>query len=238
MPASEPYKELLEIADGLENISERAAVPEVKEALERLEEAATRIGKSGSGSCLGYHSRIYHRGLKPPPPGAHFSPEWGMNDSWPIEATTGDWVEYDPDEVETAIRKIAGNPDLGPARDLAAAAESLFESSKADVLSILITVLAERGDAFVASLKGQAEQIAVLSRTQVLRQWLPSGQLMSRDSLAMTQGIQAPPHLLVLSEVISLKQALAVCGRLALVARKAGSHLGRQERRSKRSGEV
>jgi hypothetical protein len=61
MPASKSHEELLEIADGLESLSQRAAVPEVKEALERLEEAATRIGKSGSGSCLGYHLRIYYR---------------------------------------------------------------------------------------------------------------------------------------------------------------------------------
>src|SRR5438034_6265640 len=124
MSASEPHEELLEIADRLKGLSQRATVPEVKEPLERLEEAATRIGKAWSGSCLGYHSRIYYRDLAPPPPGAHFSPEWGMKDSWPIQDTTGDWVEYDPDKIETVIRKMAGNPDLGPSRELAVAAET------------------------------------------------------------------------------------------------------------------
>ncbi len=77
MAAGEPHEELLEIADRLEGLSQPATVPEVKEPLERLEEAAIRIGKAWSGSCLGYHSRIYYRDLTPPPPGAHFSSEWG-----------------------------------------------------------------------------------------------------------------------------------------------------------------
>ncbi len=161
-----------------------------------------------------------------------------MKDSWPIQDTTGDWVEYYPDKIETVIHKIAGNPDLGPSRDLAVGAEKLFESSRADVLSILTTALAEREDAFIASLKEQAEHTTVRSRAQVQREWLPSGQLMSRDSLAVTQGLQVPPHLSVLSEIIVLKRASAVCGSLAQVARKAGSHLARQQRRSKRSREV
>jgi len=237
-PTTDPHDELLKIADQLGDLSQKAASPEVKEPLERLEEAATRLGKAWSGSCLGYHSRIYYKGLKPAPPGAHFSPEWGMQDSWPIVATTGDWVEYDPDEIESTIRAAAGNPDLRPAHHLAAIADSSFHSSKPDVLSILTTALAEREDAFIASLREQVEQITVLSRAQLLSQWLPSGQLMSRDSLAVTQGRQPPPHLLVLSEVIALKQAPAACGRLAPLARKAGSHLARRRRRSERSSEI
>ena len=213
-------------------------VAEVKEPLERLEEAATSVGKAWSGSYFGYHARISYQGLQSPPPGAHFSPAWGMQDSWPSVATTGDWIEYGPDEIERAIREIAGNPDLGPAQHLAAKAESAFQSSKPDVLSILTTALSERADTFVASLKEQVEQTAVLSRGQVLRQWIPSGQLMSRDSLAVTQGLQASPHLSVLSEVIALKQAPDACGSLAQLARKAGSHLARQQRRSRRSQEI
>lgn len=238
MSTSDPHEELLRIADSLEDLSQRATAPDVKEPLERLEEAATRLGRAWSGSCLGYHARIYYKDLKPPPPGAHFSPEWGMQESWPIEATTGDWIEYDPDEIERAVRAIAGNPDLGPARHLAATAESSFQSSKPDILSILTTALADRQDAFIASLREQVEETAVPSRAQVLGQWLPSGPLMSRDSLAVSQGRQAPPHLSVLSEIIALKQAPAACGRLAQVARKAGSHLARQQRRSRRSGEI
>jgi hypothetical protein len=153
----EPHEELLEIADRLEKLSQAAMVPEIKDALERVEDAASTIGKAWSGSCLGYHARIYFRSLEPPPPGAHFSPEWGMEDSWPINATTGDWVEYDPDAIKTTILRNAGNQNL----DLAATAERSFRDNKPDILSIFITWLQEREDAFIASLKQQVEQTTV-----------------------------------------------------------------------------
>ena len=238
MPTSDPHDELLEIADRLTDLSEKASASEVKEPLERLEEAVTRVGKAWSGSCLGYHARIYYKDLKPPPPGDHFSPEWGLKESWPIEDTTGIWVEYDPDHVETAIRKIAGYPDVGPVRCLAASADVLFKSSKPDVLSILTTSLAERADAFLASLREEVEQTTILSKAEVLHRLLPSGQLMSRDSLAVSQGRQIPPHLSLLSEIIALSQASTACDHLARLARKAGSHLARQERRSRRAREI
>lgn len=222
---TEFHEELLEIADRLGDAAKRAGAPEIADPLRRLEEAATRVGKAWSGSALGYHTRIYYRGLKPPPPGDHFNQEWGMQDSWPIAATTGDWVECDPDDIERTIRGLAGNPDLGPGRDLAVRAEALFGSTKSEVLSILTTVAADRVDSFISSIREQVEQTTIRSKAQVLRGWLPSGQLMSRDSLAVTQGLQPPPHLTVLAEVVGLRQAPVACGHLAELARKAGSHL-------------
>ena len=235
---SDVHEELLEIADRLDDLARRAGAPDVKEPLQRLEEAATAVGKAWSGSPLGYHARIYYRGLKPPPPGNHFSQEWGLMDSWPIDATRGDWVEHDPDDIEQKIRTTAKDPDLGPARDLAARAEVSFGSSKSEVLSILTIAGAEREDPFISSIREQVEQTTVLSRHQVLRQWLPSGQLASRDSQAVMHGRQPAPHLTVLAEVAALRQAPAACRRLAELARKAGSHIVRQQQRTKRSREI
>jgi len=238
MPTGDPHDELLEIADRLTDLSQKATASDVRGPLERLEEAATRVGKAWSGSCLGYHARVYYKDLKPPPPGAHFSPEWGLEESYPIEDTTGDWVEYDPEHVETAIREIAGNPDVVPARELAASADALLRSSKPDVLSILTTSLADRPDTFLASLREKVEQTAIPSKADVLRRLLPAGPIMSRDSLAVSQGRQLPPHLSLLAEIIALRQAPAACDHLAELARKAGSHLARKERRSRRAREI
>ncbi len=238
MTTSDPQEELLEIADRLEEISQKATAAEIKEPLDRLEGAVDSLRKAWSGSYLGYHARIYYKDLQSPPPGAHFSPEWGMEDSSPIVATTGEWIEYDPGEIKKEIYTIAGKPDLGPAQKLAAHAENAFESSKLDVLSILTSSLSEHEDTFLASIREQVEHITIMSRTQLLHNWIPPGQLISRDSLAATQGIKAPPHLDILSEVISLKRVFDACSRLEQIARKAGSHLARQQRRSKRSGEI
>lgn len=179
------HEELLEIAERLDEAAKCADAPDIADPLRNLESAATDVGKAWSGSTLGYHARVYYRNLKPAPPGHHFSPEWGLQDSWPIAATTGDWVEHDPADIERTIRELAGNPDLSPARGLAAHAEALFGASKPEVLSILTTAATHRADSFISSTREAVEQLAVPSKGQVLRAWLPSGQLMSRDSLAV-----------------------------------------------------
>ena len=46
MPTSDPHDELLEIADRLTDLSEKASASEVKEPLERLEEAAKKLAGS------------------------------------------------------------------------------------------------------------------------------------------------------------------------------------------------
>ncbi len=104
--------DLFEIAQRLHSISVKGNLPEVKTPLTKLIEIADKVGKSWSGSWLGYHSRVYYRNLEPPPPGARFSQEWGFMDLAFIRTTVGDWVEFDYGDVRRAIYKIAGNPDL------------------------------------------------------------------------------------------------------------------------------
>jgi predicted nucleotide-binding protein len=238
MEAVEPHDELLQIANRLADLAQKGMAADVTRSLERMEDAAKRIGKAWSGSCLGYHARVYYRNLELPPAWAHFSPEWGLKEAWPIEDTTGDWVEYRNDDIEGAIRSLAGNPDLKPAQDLAASAEELFRSAKADLLSILTTSLSCRPDGFLTSLRDQIDQTSFPSVLEVVRQHLPSGPTWSRDSLAVTQGCQIPPHFSLMADVITLRQSPVACDRLAQMARKAGSHLARIERRSKRTQEI
>jgi hypothetical protein len=118
----ELHAELLEIADRLDQWGRESESSDVKKALDRLDEAATAIGKAWSGSWLGYHARVYYRNLKAPPPGAHFSQEWGLKETWAIEDTTGEWEEFDEEGVENAIYKLAQNPDLKRAKEIAEAA--------------------------------------------------------------------------------------------------------------------
>ena len=50
-------------------------------------------------------------------------------------------------------------------------------------------------------------------------------QLWSRDSLAMTQGMQTPPHWAVLAEITALKNPIEKCEELAKIMRRTASHL-------------
>lgn len=227
---SELHVELLEIADRLEQWAKKGESSDVKEPLERLKEAATAIGKAWSGSWLGYQARVYYRNLEPPPPGDHFSQEWGRS--------SANWQEFDGDELEKAIYELAGNPDLNPAQEIADNAAKAFESDRPEVLSLLTTALAEHEDAFLNQLRDQIEKLEIHSKAEITRAWCPSGSFMSRDTLAITQGYHTPPHIAVLSSVIALRQPADACAQLAQFARKAGSHLARRYRHAHRSKEM
>jgi predicted nucleotide-binding protein len=52
---------------------------------------------------------------------------------------------------------------------------------------------------------------------------------MSRDSLAMTQGLRTPPHIDVLAEIAATKNPFEKCEQLAKIMRRATSHLETRE---------
>ena len=75
---NEPHADLLEIADRMDVLVERGRQIDVQEPLGVLEDAANEIGKSWSGSWLGYHAHMYYGDLEPRPPGAHFGQDSGF----------------------------------------------------------------------------------------------------------------------------------------------------------------
>jgi hypothetical protein len=133
-----PSQELHQLFGELRAFVAGASVPEVNKPLAALEEAAELIGKAWSGSWFGYHSRVYYEGFASPPPGAHFSSEWGLIGTF--HGTTGNWQEFDFDVVKATIARRAGDPDLTKAREIAAQARAFFDESKDQLLSILETV--------------------------------------------------------------------------------------------------
>ena len=236
---SELHDELLQIADKIELYAQEAKQENIILPLSKLEEAVNTVAKAWSRSWLGYQASIYYNNFEVPPAGAHFSQEWGMEELFTqSDGTTGDWREYKNDDVIAAIHTLAGNPDLDSAKKLSEKAKNAFDTEKHEVLSLLSTTLSEKSDPFISNLKDDVEKLNVLSQIQLIRVMQPSGTRMSRDSLAVTQGFQTPPHISVLSEVYSLREAPLCCRKLSQIARRAGSHLARQTRRSARSKEI
>jgi predicted nucleotide-binding protein len=229
-------EELLAIADRQEALAQSSK--QFEPALEALKSAAETVGRAWSGSWMGYQSRVYYRGLKSPPPGAHFSSEWGfMEREWIDGATTGDWEEMSADDIKGRIRRLAGDPDLETARAWGRQARESFDADKAEVASILTAELANAAEPYLASLKASVDELDPHSEIGFLNNWRPKGQRLTRDTLAATQGTQAPPHYAMLAEVYALRQPALVCAELGKLARKAGSHLVRRTRRQ-RTAEV
>ena len=231
---SNPAEELLEIADQLGSVIKPDAKSNVFGALDALEEAAQKIGTAWSGSWLGYHANVYYADFKNPPPGAHFSSEWGMEDTF-SGGTTGDWREYDSNFVDSKIRSLAGSPDLKSAHKLAQEMSEKFDQFQSDIMSILTTATTEQSDSFLKRVEDDIGKIKIHSRAALLRKISPSGQLVSRDSIAVHQGIWTPPHFDILSETLSIRAPFNACDKLAKLAKTAGSHLSRQAKKKKKA---
>lgn len=226
---TEQHEYLLAIADELDELAERALRPEIADPLLRLQQAAEEVGKASSGSWLGHHANVYYEDLVPPPPGAHFSQEWGSIDAF-LHGSRGAWVEYAREDVETAIRERAGNPDLEPSNAIREQAVREFDSQKPTVSSILETARAGFSDNFLNRLAEELDGLSIASRQQVISVQRPSGKLFTRDTLALSQGFWTPPHVAVLSEVLMVRHTLESVAKLSMLARQAGSHLSRQQR--------
>ena len=198
----------------------------VSQPLDRLAKAAHEIGAAWSGSPLGYQARVYYAQFQPPPPGAHFSSEWGFF-SASIVRTIGDWKEYSYEEVRNVIFDRAGNPDLSRPQSEARRAREIFDSSRAECLSILSIHLELTSDSYIRELKSKTEQLAPITEANVIRGQLPND-MASRDSVAMVQGIGPAPHQEILARVVALRSDLQVCAKLSTLALQAASHIDRQ----------
>lgn len=197
-------------------------------AVEKMRSAAESVGRSWCRSWLGYHARVYYAQFNEPPPGAVFSPEWGLSDSI-LRYTRGDWVQYPETTVRQEISRRAGGTDVREARELSDQLEDTFGDAKATAISTLSTWLGARQDPLVAEYLQEVRNLKVLSASDFVRLEQPRGSLMSRDSLAVTQGIQIPPHVGVVAEMDTIDCPAVVCKSLLKSVRRAGDHIRRIE---------
>lgn len=232
------YQELYELAERLSAAASVGDDERFSKPVEDLRSVAERVGRASTGSWLGYHASVYYDGLNPPPPGAHFSQEWGLTASWPIEGSVGDWVEVERQAVIDAIHARAGHPDLHFARNAAKDVETIFAAAKSEILSIIHTELARRSDSFLEKLKDEVEKLELATASDVREYFRPKGHVMTRDMTAMGQGTRVPPHIIPLSEAMAFQHSIGVCRKGADAARKAASHVERQKRQATRAERV
>lgn len=229
--------DLINIADKLQSIHSLFHDKYVP-VLKSVTEAASEIGKSWSGSNIGYHADVYYTDLAPKPPGAHFSSEWGIKKRYGGFGSVGEWKEFPREVVITEIYQRAGNPDLSALRAASLEITPLVESLRADILSILTIASDDTKDTFVKSLLDKADNCQIHNLNEIIQIMIPSGQYMSRDTLALTQGRRAAPHQHVIADMTQLDQASACANELSKIARQSGSHLIRTERRLRKTGLV
>jgi predicted nucleotide-binding protein len=232
-------EELRDIARRLSDVAAKAYLPEIATPFQRLGDAARQIGRSFSGSWLGYPSCVYYEGFESPPPDASFNPEWGLEgDAFSGFGSRGAWKKYRPEDVKAAIYELAHSPDLAFAHVAAKSGNLAFDEGRSEAISILEVELAEGSDAFLVALKGRLETSEALTGFEIAKRWSPRGHVITSDSLALTQGSKVPPHLKILTELESINLSFQICQHVADMILKAASHLERKSRRKMVEGRI
>lgn len=217
----------------------RAAATELEHAASEYTESDTSmlrrvIGAAGiferawSGSNFGFHSCIYYKNFEPPPPGAHFSSEWGLTSA--VNGTTGDWVEYDRDTVIRSVISRSGYVDLRLTRRKADHLRTAYESAQATTDSVLSAYLQFSEDSYAADLKTKIEDLSIPTEdalSQALLSRLSGAEMTSRDTVALRQGIRLAPHELLRVEARALQLPFEMAGELTTLIRRAADHIDR-----------
>ncbi len=232
------HEELFQFIEPLSAAASAIERDEIAQPLSALRAAVAEVGRSFSGSWLGYHSRVYYEDYQTPPPGAHFSQEWGLMDTLGSLGSVGHWREYPFDEVKQRVLHLAGNPDLSAATAASEAADEAFNHAKAEITSIFQTEVEGGADGFIQSLNEQLQALEVLSPAEVAERLHERGQVMTRDTIVLGQGTQLPPHVSVKAQLRAIEHSFAICRAAADIARKGAAHLERKSRRRSRESRV
>jgi predicted nucleotide-binding protein len=228
--------ELFEIAKAATDALDRVGDESIQKPLAAIEKACEGAKRAWSGSNIGYHATVYFEGLRPKPPEAQFSAEWGLMDRWPTHRPHPGWRIMDRQGVMDELLNRADNPDLHAISKKLAPLEDVFSSLKERAISLLTAALAERPDPFIDRKLHQVEELKLASRHTIEMSALPGGQYMTRDSHAMTQGLQVAPHQSLIAHVLSATVLRNGLGSLRTAAQEAASHLARVETRSAKVG--
>jgi hypothetical protein len=198
--------------------------------LGRLNNAADEVGRSWSGSNLGYHAWVHYADLQPPPPGARWSADWGDTPLTFRPESIGDWREFNPDDVLKVIYARAGKPDLGEVERLGREAQTLFQSDRREFKSIIDTADPDHRDARLAELLTEAQELVHFDLVTAIQVQLPRGQMISHDVRAANGGWQGAPHQHVYARINVIRSLFRACTELAGLAEAAAAHLERRTR--------
>lgn len=202
---------------------------DISDRLKALELSCEELKRSASGSWLGYHAFVYYNGLQAAPPGANFSQEFGLEDlSFTSLGSVGDWRQFDPRTVRDHILQMASVESIEPLEIEGSKARRTFEAVRSEMFSIFEVMPKGTKDTYVGNIFEDLKALKSPSPSEIITAWRPRGQIMTRDMIAMGQGSKAPPHLIVLSEIISIRLAFSACEMASEILQKISSHLRRK----------
>lgn len=193
------------------------------EKLTRLLDASVEVEASWSHSNLGYQANVYYQGFQNPPPGAHFSREWGFEGR--LHGSTGDWQIHTAVDVEQYVMRLAGNPNLAKSENVSSKRKADFEQLIERARSA--ASITPRDDSYITGKLADLEAIEIPSR-EILTQSqmeVAKGSFPVRDMRALEGGWQPAAHQQVQAYVMHIKAPYFTARRLALTCEQLAEHL-------------
>jgi predicted nucleotide-binding protein len=220
-------QELFELGNAISGTLKRARDDSLVKPLKSLDEACDTAARAWSGSNIGYHATVYFTGLAPKPADIQFSPEWGLMDRWPTHQPAPGWVIMDNQTVVSDLLARANISDLTKIEHTMTELRESLVTLKEQAVSMLSASLAHQKDTFLSRQLQVIERLKVAMPGTIAVSLLPKGQVWSRDSTAMSQGLAVAPHQTL--RAICLSETVTKNGLEALerAVRLSASHLQR-----------
>lgn len=214
-----------EIAADCRSMADEIDSDEFSVLIRNVYEGVRVIGRAASGSWIGYQAYVYYVGFQIPPPGDHFSSEWGFEGSF-NNPSSGNWAEISFEDVEAAVNDAAGNPDVTSLENRSNEVSKAFSSFQTELVTLLTIALETTPSETLEELRDKAKKLdASFTVSELAEAQMPRGQIISRDSLAISQGLRPPHHIAISCSFNSTISPFNQIGELANVAETASNYM-------------
>lgn len=206
--------ELTEIAETTSNAGEK--IEAIRPAIDAINNVASQVAKSSSGSWFGYQSRVYYADFQIPPPGFHFSQMWGFYGNSFVHRSKGDWREYQFDDVVSYILENSNAPSIETINTNQEEIIKCFEQAKRKTLLLVGLLLKKNNsDEFLNDISIKIKGTVVFDTAACVHMSMPKGNLQTRDQRAIDDGINTPPHIFVMAQTTASASPYLSCRALA-----------------------
>ncbi len=170
---------------------------------DRLKQNLARVTRAFSGSWIGYHANVYYQDFQTPPPGNHFSPEWGLKSVYG-NPTSENWIEYPRDDIRSAILKDIDPEFETRLSQVSDPAKKVLNENFEIVYMILAALLEDSENLTLNRIHDCIGNIHCdLSANSLISAMCPQN-MMTSDTTALSQGIITPVHCTVKAETLEL----------------------------------
>jgi len=218
--------ELKRLADEFTLAANSLDTTDAKAAIETLESAVGQADSAFSGSWLGYHSCVYYSDLQRPPVGAVFSAFWGLKNNI-LGETTGEWTEYTYHQIYDFIKSQTTGLGLDELLTTASKVDHAISGIRENLISALSALCSKYNDEYLSEKLAEIKSLRTLGVNEFIKYHSPSGSTVSKDIVAITNGITTPPHVHLQAQVEVVKNCKYVAVSLAKHASQVEAHISR-----------